>query len=148
MKDSQAKKERGKKFHVLHWLQSDFLNIQIDFPNSRKSQVTGRNSLLFLYLKMFLRENLSSERCRNSTNSTLYLRHCSNATAGREVEQNWWTFSIFECNFDQAWSIAGNSCGFKKHDCRILLNIVVPMLTQRCLSMKMSCDFPRIRDSS
>jgi hypothetical protein len=72
---------------------------------------------------MFLRENLSSERCRNSTNSTLYLRHCSNATAGREVEQNWWTFSIFECNFDQAWSIAGNSGVFKNHDCRILLKM-------------------------
>ena len=51
------------------------------------------------------------------------MRHCSNATAGREVGQNWWTSTIFECNFDQAWSIAGNSGVFKNHDCRILLNI-------------------------
>ena len=35
-------------------------------------------------------------------------------TAGRQVEQNWWTSTIFECNFDQAWSTAGKFRRFQE----------------------------------
>ena len=81
----------------------------------------------------------------------------SQVTAGRQSSRTGGPLPYLNVILTKLGQLPANSGVFKKHDCRILLNIVVPMLTQRCLnlslsrllnilnlpkcSMKMSCDF-------